>query len=249
MITVGSLFSGIGGLELGLERTGGFKTVWQVEQNDYARRVLEKHWPGVRRHDDVCTFPIGSPGDWKCDLICGGFPCQDISQAGKGEGIREGTRSGLWHEFARIIFLVQPRFVLVENVGALLGRGMDVVLGTLAEGGYDAEWSCLPASLFGAHHVRERVFILAYPDGFGRLQEPVFAGRDVSQRQGTWPPMPVDRMACTHGVSHLCDPDLSRVADGIPGGVDRLRGLGNAVVPQVAEFIGRRILESIGHAA
>jgi len=158
MITVGSLFAGIGGLELGLERTGGFKTVWQVENNPYAIRVLEKHWPKVHRWDDVKTFPPKG-GDMRVELICGGFPCQDISNAGKRAGI-DGERSGLWAEFARIIGVLRPRFVLVENVSALLIRGIDRVLGDLATLGYDAEWESIPAAAVGAPHIRERVFIL-----------------------------------------------------------------------------------------
>jgi DNA (cytosine-5)-methyltransferase 1 len=154
MLTVGSLFAGIGGIELGLERTGGFRTVWQVERDEFARRVLAKHWSDVRRHDDVRTFPAGDPDQWRCDLICGGFPCQDISLAGSGAGLA-GTRSGLWFEYARIIRELRPRFVLVENVAALLTRGLGRVLGDLAEIGYDAEWSMLPACALGAPHTRQ----------------------------------------------------------------------------------------------
>lgn len=183
MLTVGSLFSGIGGLELGLERTGGFKTVWQVEIDDYATRVLERHWPHVRRWRDVTTFPPDSDTptrrrreeqgqgwnqqpalsgeDWHVDLICGGFPCQDISYAGAGAGLN-GSRSGLFYEAARVIRLLEPRYVLLENVAALLTRGLDAVLGTLASLGYDCWWNCIPAAAVGAPHIRDRVFIVAY---------------------------------------------------------------------------------------
>ena len=167
VVTVGSLFSGIGGIELGLERSSNeyarFKTVWQVEIDDYARRVLEKHWPDVRRWDDVRTFPAEPVDEWGCDLICGGFPCQDISYAGKGAGL-SGERSGLWYEFARVVSVVRPRYVLVENVAALLTRGLGDVLGTLASLGYDAEWSVVSACSLGAPHTRERLFIVAYPN-------------------------------------------------------------------------------------
>lgn len=269
MLTFGSLFAGIGGLDLGLERAG-MRCVFQVEIDPYARRVLEKHWPHVRRHDDVKTFPPTTPEEWGCDLICGGFPCQDISCAGQRAGI-EGQRSGLWAEFARIVRLVRPRYVLVENVAALLTRGMDRVLADLAECGYDAEWDCLPAAAFGAVHIRNRLFLLAYSAGIRcqqrqhprnlvpeaadqpeyeqgvttdgaergradvhdpmcrryRLQEEtIFAGRGGIELSSWW----------------QAEPSVGRVADGVPARVDRIRCLGNAVVPQVSEWIGRRIL-------
>ena len=158
--TFGSLFAGIGGLDLGLERAG-MTCAWQVEIDPWARRVLAKHWPGVRRWDDVRTFPPmadsesercgpwnswraeshGEGSDispWTVDLICGGFPCTDISYAGKGAGLA-GKQSGLWYELARIVRVLRPRYILVENVSALLTRGLDAVLGTLAADGYDAE--------------------------------------------------------------------------------------------------------------
>ena len=157
----GSLFAGIGGLDLGLERAGMSVRRGKSKCDEYARRVLAKHWPDVRRWRDVRTFPPEPASAWSVDLVCGGFPCQDISNAGKRAGI-DGARSGLWSEYARIIDVVRPRYVLVENVAALLGRGMGRVLGDLSELGYDAEWDCLPAAAFGALHVRNRVFLLAY---------------------------------------------------------------------------------------
>jgi DNA (cytosine-5)-methyltransferase 1 len=159
MLTVGSLFAGIGGLELGLERTGGFKTIWQVEIDPKAIRVLEEHWPNVRRWHDVRTFP--PTGDWSCDVISGGFPCIDISSNGKRNGIT-GEHSGLWKEMSRIIRALRPRYVIVENVSDLLYRGLGRVLGDLAESGYDAEWDVLPGAAFGAAQARERLFVVAY---------------------------------------------------------------------------------------
>lgn len=164
---IGSLFSGIGGLELGLEWAGVGHTVWQVEKDDYCRRVLAKHWPDALRFDDVCT--VGAHNLPPVDVICGGFPCQDISYAGKGAGLA-GARSGLWYEFARIVGEMGPRYVVVENVAALLTRGIDAVLGTLADLGYDAEWSTLRASDVGAPHRRERVFLVAYASREHRAQ-------------------------------------------------------------------------------
>lgn len=162
---------------------------WQVEIDPYCQRVLAKHWPNVRRWDDVKTFPpatnyhtyseemnqqarSGLPfwpdvkrecyEQWRVDVICGGFPCQDISYAGYGEGIH-GKRSGLFFEAIRIIRALEPRFVVLENVAALLDRGMGDVLGTLAAIGMDAEWECIPASAIGQYHDRDRVFVCAYP--------------------------------------------------------------------------------------
>lgn len=226
-MTFGSLFAGIGGMDLGLERAG-MQCKWQVEIDPYARKVLAKHWPDVRRHDDVRTFPVDDGTDWSVDLIAGGFPCQDISYAGKGAGL-QGERSGLWYEFARIIRDVRPRFVLVENVAALLVRGLDDVLGTLASLGYDAEWSSVSACEMGAPHMRQRVFIVANrsrvygkPNGSVVRREVPFGIRDWWQSE----------------------PGLVRVVNGVPGRMVRLKVIGNAVVPQVAEFIGRRIIES-----
>ena len=237
-LTVGSLFSGIGGLELGLERAG-MQVTWQVELNEYASKILAKHWPNVHRERDVRE--CGGHNLAAVDLICGGFPCQDISNAGGRAGIA-GERSGLWSEFARIIGELRPRYVVVENVAALLQRGMGRVLGDLAALGYDAEWHCIQAANLGAPHLRDRVFILADAGGLGRGEssevpsgrKPFFALRrgDVSWLQD------IHRR---EGGIWSTEPAVGRVADGVPHRVDRLRGLGNAVVPQVAELIGRHI--------
>jgi len=158
-LTVGSLFSGIGGLEYGLELTGGFKTIWHCEIDPYASAVLRKHWPDVPNLGDITKV------DWatveRPDLICGGFPCQDISVAGKGAGIKAGTRSGLWSEFAKAIRALRPRYALIENVPMLANRGLNIVLADLAEAGYDAEWHNISAASVGAWHKRERIFIIA----------------------------------------------------------------------------------------
>jgi DNA (cytosine-5)-methyltransferase 1 len=266
-MTFGSLFAGIGGMDLGLERAG-MVCRWQVEIDPFARRVLAKHWPDVRRHDDVKTFPPTDPEDWKVDLICGGFPCQDISFAGRGAGLA-GARSGLWFEYARIVGDLRPRYVLVENVSALLVRGLDAVLGTLASLGYDAEWECIPASALGAPHIRERVFILAHSANLRCERLPTVAGSSLQgeedrrlfqspgSRESTSsladPNSPRPSLAQQErqlrGPVAKCgwwatEPDVGRVAHGVPHRVDRLRGLGNAVVPQVAQWIGERIMES-----
>lgn len=158
MLTVGSLFSGIGGLERGLEATGGFKTIWQCEIDPYASAVLKKHWPEVPNLGDITKVrweDVKRP-----DVICGGFPCQDISVAGKGAGIKEGTRSGLWSEYAKAIRILRPKYALIENVSILTKRGLDIVLSDLAKAGYDAEWRDIRASDVGAPHRRERESLL-----------------------------------------------------------------------------------------
>ena len=165
MLKLLDLFSGIGGFSLGLERTGGFETVAFCEIDKFCQKVLRKHWPNVRQYTDIKTLTaVQLTADGiTVDAICGGFPCQDISLAGGGAGMGEGTRSGLWSEYARLIGELRPRYVIVENVSALLGRGLDRVLGDLAQIGYDAEWHCIPASAVGAPHRRDRIWIVATP--------------------------------------------------------------------------------------
>jgi DNA (cytosine-5)-methyltransferase 1 len=232
-LTVLDLFSGIGGFSLGLERTGGFRTVAFCEIDPYCRQVLKRHWPEVPCHADIRALSL-SRGS--ADVICGGFPCQDISTAGKGAGIA-GERSGLWVEMCRIIGEVRPRYAIVENVAALLGRGLGRVLGDLAAIGYDAEWHCIPASAVGAPHRRDRIWIVAYLQSAGQPSGPLGSweielGRGYSRNRGD-----------ARG-QWLVEPDVGRVAHGVPRRVDRLRALGNAVVPQIPELIGRAILRA-----
>lgn len=184
-MTVGSLFSGIGGLDLGLERAG-METVWQVEIGEFERRVLEKHWPGLLRFCDVRE--CGAHNLPTVDLIAGGFPCQDVSVAGKRDGIK-GKRSTLWDEFARIIREMEPRWVLVENVPGILsvdsGRFFGQVLWDLASSGYGCEWDCIPAAAVGAPHLRYRVFLVAHRDGDGVWKQPfALPGRGDSPQSG-----------------------------------------------------------------
>jgi DNA (cytosine-5)-methyltransferase 1 len=238
-MTFGSLFAGIGGFDLGFERAG-MTCSWQVEINEFCRRVLAKHWPDVRRHDDVKTFPPTDAEEWRVDTICGGFPCQDISLAGKGAGIAEGTRSGLWSDYVRIVRVLRPRYVVVENVSALLIRGMGRVLGDLAACGYDAEWDCFPAAAFGAPHRRDRVFLVAYPSKVRRGSVP-----DESRDDGLLSPPRERRMQqFDRDPWWFTEPGVRRVDDGIPSRMDsdRLGSLGNSIVPQIAEWIGRRLV-------
>jgi DNA (cytosine-5)-methyltransferase 1 len=249
--TVGSLFAGIGGMDLGFERAG-FETVWQVECNDYCRKVLAKNFP----HADRSVTDVRDAGSHNLkpvDVIVGGFPCQDISHAGLRAGI-EGERSGLWSEYARIIRELRPSYVLVENVAALLGRGMGKVLGDLAEIGFDAEWECLRAHDFGAPHLRDRVYLVAYPrqfdgkaglvsnycrTGLGRQSEEKERSNDrlipqlgtsLTERIQTW-------LACERG--------MGRMAHGVRSRVHRVTALGNAVVPEIPYQIALRIKQAL----
>jgi DNA (cytosine-5)-methyltransferase 1 len=350
-VKVLDLFSGIGGFSLGLERAG-MQTVAFCEIEPFCRKILRKHWPSVPIYEDVTKLTAKqlTTDGISVDVICGGFPCQDISTAGKGAGIG-GERSGLWKEYARLIGQLRPRYVIVENVSALLGRGLSVVLGDLAEIGYDAEWHCIPASAVGAPHRRDRVWIIASWQGMGGYAKGNSSGAERSLSEGadanagranpgTRPnsdadnPTPLaharqhaegaikelDRDKAKWGerkpnaansgedVAHAKDkrsrsiydngkhkeqyqkiriqeqlggsrgnrgngvlshpthhaaisegirwgdtagqwwaePNVGRVAYGVPKRVDRLKALGNAVVPQIPEIIGRAIMEDLG---
>jgi DNA (cytosine-5)-methyltransferase 1 len=275
------LFSGIGGFSLGLERTGGFRTVAFCEIEPYCQKVLAEHWPGVRCHDDVTTMPFK---EGQADVVTAGFPCQDISFAGEGAGLA-GSRSGLYREVIRAVRVVRPEFAVLENVAALLGRGLGAVLGDLAEVGYDAEWHCIPASAIGAPHRRDRIWIVADagsdehesrraplsgplaeelsaadPHGEGEHDGAVHAemagapelvadaeGGGWTERgphgRGRGEGSGADQRAGSAGGGWwLAESDVGRVAHGVPNRMDRLKGLGNAVVPQIPELIGRAIL-------
>ena len=226
------LFSGIGGFSLGLERAG-MQTVAFCEIEPYPRALLRKHWPNVPCYDDIRTLTadrLRADGIVP-NVICGGFPCQDISVAGGGAGINEDTRSGLWSEYARLVGEIRPKFIIVENVSALLGRGLDRVLRDLAQIGYDAEWHCIPASALGAPHRRDRIWIVAYPGSTGLEGQWNVSGR-IEQEL---------RDACDNR-GWLPEPNVGRVANGVPSRSHRLKCLGNAVVPQIPEIIGRAIM-------
>lgn len=194
----GSLFSGVGGLDLGLDRAG-LTCAFQVENDPYARRVLNRHWPDVPKWGDI-TDVDWSDVERECgrvDLVAGGSPCQDLSLAGKGAGL-SGARSGLWSEYVRCLCELRPQYVIVENVPGLLSRGMGVVLGDLAALGYDAEWESVPAAAFGAPHLRWRVFIIAYPGGERRKGRAVPTGERETLSEAT-----------RGGERHVPDPDDS----------------------------------------
>jgi DNA (cytosine-5)-methyltransferase 1 len=310
------LFSGIGGFSYAAERlVGGYETVAFVEREPFCQSVLRKHWPTVPIHDDICKF---QPERHSADVVCGGFPCQDISLAGKQAGIKQGTRSGLFYELMRVVRMVGPQYVVLENVAAILANGLDTVLGELAEAGFDAEWACIPASAVGACHQRDRWWLVAYATGTRTWQHKPHARR---QRDGAsvfgdgdtdkeisaapnasstrsqapkqaWIPSdaaqaatrlePVTRGAVDdapnanhsgpqgqrieHELSessgeraiawghrdavlnpewggYISKPVLCRGDDGLCGRVDRLKALGNAVVPQVAAIPLARVIE------
>lgn len=239
------LFAGIGGLGLGLERAG-MTVVGQVEINPFCRRVLERHWPDVPRHDDVRTAVEWWLGGTRpaVDVVAGGFPCQPFSTAGRRRGIAD-ERWG-WPWMFGVVRAVRPRVVVVENVAALI-RDADAfgwLLGDLATVGFDAEWSVLSACAVGAPHTRERLFIVAYANG-----------GDGAQRMGTragWPVPGIGREPSAwpdpvHGPVAVAARSV-RVADGSADRLDgrRVRALGNAVVPQVAEHIGRLVMNGCG---
>jgi DNA (cytosine-5)-methyltransferase 1 len=252
-LAVLDLFSGIGGFSLGLGRTGGFSTVAFCEIDPFARRVLAKHWPDIPVYDDVRTTTaerlladnIGS-----IDVVCGGFPCQDISVAGRGAGIR-GERSGLWFEMSRIIAETRPKFVIAENVAALRSKGLDEVLGSLSEIGYDAEWHCIPASAVGAPHRRDRIWIIAYPAIYGReriVREDCIVKALYDDALETLDAWNGSSSPFSNWSKLLAQPPTCRMADGVSSTVDirpRLHAYGNAVVPQIPEIIGRALLRTL----
>jgi DNA (cytosine-5)-methyltransferase 1 len=269
------LFSGIGGFSYAAEYlVGGYETVAFVEREPYCQKILRQHWPSVPIHDDICTF---NPERRSADVICGGFPCQDISTAGKQAGIKQGTRSGLFYQLMRIVRLVEPRYVVLENVAAILNNGLDIVLGELAEAGFDAEWACIPASAVGACHQRDRWWLVAYPqsqqchgDKSGNSEGAARATAQFrncyganasntddsglqrqrrkhelleSSRKGPFTWGRRGSMLNPEWGGYLSKPVLCRGDDGLSGRVDRLKALGNAVVPQVAAIPLQRVIE------
>jgi DNA (cytosine-5)-methyltransferase 1 len=283
------LFAGIGGFTLGLERAG-FETVAFCEIEPYAQKVLRKNWPEVPIYDDVRTITADrliSDGIG-VDVITGGFPCQDISVSGYQRGI-EAERSGLWSECARLIGELRPRYAIFENVTNLLngerGAWFKRVLWDISSLGYDAEWHCIPASELGAHHHRDRVWIICYPrevlledSRYGQWRDSKgTTGRQDAQRERECDTSSIERssqdvanaerwrtcgkvttilqQACFRGPTKrsgdcdvtgarqwLAEPDVGRVANGIPNRSHRLKCLGNAVVPPIPELIGRAII-------
>ena len=230
-------FSGIGGFSLAARWLGGIETVQFVERDLYCQRILRKHWPDVPIHDDICTFnpPAGS-----ADIVCGGFPCQDISTAGKRMGIQRGTRSGLFYELLRVVRKVGARYLVMENVAGIRSDGLATVLGELAGDGRACEWACVSAADLGAWHVRNRWWAVSYPDSYrmeGSTEKPIHWQPSLARVQN------LREFEALRDGPAAGTPKLCRGSDGIPDGMDRLKALGNAVVPQVAAIPLARVLE------
>ena len=264
-MTIGSLFSGIGGLELGLERAGLGPILFQVENDPFCLSVLARHWPTVPRFTDVREVGSELP---RVDVLCGGFPCQDVSSAGKGAGL-SGERSGLWREFWRLVKALAPAWVVVENVASGARRWLPFVRRDLHMLGYRTRALALSAEDVGAPHLRRRVFVLAADphrvslrDESGWRGGPTGQGPDVPRHDGqegnvahpgcegleerSEQQARAERQAAERGGvpddPWAVEPNVGRAAHGVPSRVDRLRALGNAVVPQCAEAIGRVIV-------
>ena len=230
-------FSGIGGFSLAARWVGGFETTQFVECDPYCQRVLAKHWPTVPIHDDICTF---NPERGAADVVCAGFPCQDLSKAGARRGLGHDTRSGLFYQLLRVVCLVRPRFIVLENVASILDGHLGTVVGELAANGYDCEWACLSAADLGAWHLRDRWWMVAYPSSYriqGHLPDTISWQRGLTE------------VSFSRGVADLTNgppsgsPRFRGDPDGVPAWMDRLRALGNAVVPQVAMVPLMRVLE------
>lgn len=283
------LFSGIGGFAIGAHWAGmKFDKHYFSEIEPFAVELYQKRFPDAIPLGDIKEINceeladadrkrgIQSTQETRCEeyrragndgkewIITGGFPCQDISVAGAGAGIR-GSRSGLWFEYWRIIRELRPRYAIMENVGALTFRGLTDVLGSLAEIGYDAEWQDIRAEDMGAPHRRERIWIVAYPAGSGRSeaelwrQEPSGIAGEATEPADSDNPggtcgrsdsgmglQQTDKGQANSGARQRVDqwatePDVGRLAHGIPRRVDRLKGLGNAIVPQIAELLFSQI--------
>ena len=238
---IGGLCSGIGGLELGLERAGVGETVWQVERDGYCRSVLAHHWPGATRSEDITTT------DWSTvehvDIVCGGIPCQPFSYGGNRGGTDD--ERWIWPAAVECLRVVRPDYFILENVAALLTDDSDafgMVLADLSALGFDAEWSVVSACSVGAPHTRDRVFVLAYRTGADVSGQ---VSPDRRQAEGSREPRGSRRS--TRGDGWLPEPPMDRVAHGVPSRLvrDPLHALGNAVVPAVAEAVGRQLMAHV----
>jgi DNA (cytosine-5)-methyltransferase 1 len=249
-VEIASLFSGIGGFDLAA-RSVGWRTKWYSEIDPYACGIMARRFPEAPNLGDITNI-IRPP---RAAVMCGGFPCQDVSLAGKGAGL-DGARSGLWSHYARLIGETEPLYVVIENVAALRTRGLDRVLRDLDALGYDAEWHCIPASSVGAPHQRDRIWIIAYRQGShtnGILDDRFREGLERHTRNGGPAEWEAEaRPASSSGLRLMPntggrwsrEPRVGRVVDGVPARVDRQRCLGNAVVPQIPQLIFAAIKEA-----
>jgi len=272
-------FSGIGGFSYAAEKlVGGFETTQFIEIEPYCQKVLKKHWPNVPIHDDIRTF---TAEPFQYDVVCGGFPCQDISVAGRHKGITETSRSGMWFQLIRTIRMVRPKYFILENVSAILANGMDIVLRDIYEAGYDAEWCCIPSSFVGACHQRDRWWLVGFPSDsndprydrpskcqINAKRQKAMSQRKISQleptrqadhatnsdinrlqgkiwsrlHRATWRTQDIRRIN-SNWRQYESKPTIRRGDDGLRNRVDRLKALGNCVVPQVAAIPLQRVLD------
>lgn len=265
-MTVYETFCGIGGFSLGFKRAG-FEIIGGCEIDPYARAVYEKNF-GIKPDGDIRSIE-----SIPADIICGGFPCQDISIANPNRKGLDGERSGLWWELARIIKNSSPRYVVLENVSALLSKGLGDILRFFSEVRYDVEWDCLRASDFGAPHLRDRIWIVAHPKSIrdrGVLRKLYSKDEKTSESKKQYQDQTQQfnngskTMAYTEcegykgyinqegqiagrgGQQHTnwtIEPDVGRVVNGLPYRSHRIRCLGNSIVPQISQWIAERIKE------
>jgi len=266
-----SLFSGIGAIDKGLEDSGFFETVAFCEKDKHCKKVLNKHWPLLPIFDDVEKLDIPSlqgEGIYNIDVIVGGFPCQDISFAGAQKGILKGERSSLWKEYFRLIKEIGPKYVIIENVEHLRKNGLGIVLRDLSSIGHTVEWTVLTAEAFGLPHKRERLFIVSYP-GSIRLDERIREERylQINQERESeeihsdrekcepkfieirkiFPDGSVESFMSSHPCKKSFVSSVHRVTDGLESKLDedrrrqRIKQLGNSVVPIIATYIGKQI--------
>ena len=226
-------FAGIGGFSYAATKlVGGYRTTQFIEIDPFCQKILKKHFPFTPIHDDIRTFTAIS-GQY--DVICGGFPCQSISVAGNRAGITEKSRSGIFYELMRVIRMVRPRFVVLENVAAILNNGLDIVLGELSQAGYDAEWSVISASSLGACHRRSRWWCVAYTnskglqrENIGKMEREIWSQSNSRRLDPNW-------------RSYVSKPILPRGSYGLSNRVDRTKALGNSIVPAVAAIPLQRV--------
>lgn len=229
-MTHGSLFSGIGGFELGAY-WAGIETTWNCEILPYQRRILKQHYPSTYQYNDIKE--LRNPE--YVDIISGGFPCQDISNSGTKKGIK-GHRSGLWGEMFRIAREVRPKYLVIENSSALIIRGFERVLCDLAEIGYNAEWQCLSGKQFGTQHRRERIYCIAYSDGIRQqtfLQPSYFGIKAVKN----WEADSLSFSMPNEWLNRPGDSFTIRRGNDVPNKLHRIKGCGNAVMPVIAYYL------------